>query len=240
MSRSAKVMRTALWPAGIMMAVLILAGNPTVGLAGSHEIDINALTQETQKMSQEMDDMTFVWWIPEEFWRVSFENEPAISQAETEEFLETLRPYTIVVVVDCMMGTFGGVTYKPERDIRNSLKFVDHRGNSYSPYGLSQVDADTKNFLDMMKPIFVNMLGPMGQNMHFFLFPAKDKSGNLIADAKSEGSFTVKLAERSFKWRLPLGSILPQKVCPVDGERMSGAWKYCPWHGVELKEIGEE
>ena len=63
----------------------------------------------------------------------------------------------------------------------------------------------------MMKPIFVNMLGPMGQNMHFFLFPAKDKSGNLIADAKNEGSFTVKLADRPFKWRLPLGSILPRR-----------------------------
>ena len=127
MSRTAKVIGTVLWQAGIIMAVLILIGNPASVLAGSHEIDINALTQETQKMSQDADDMTFVWWIPEEFWRVSFESEPTISQAETEEFLTTLRPYTIVVVVDGRMGTFGGVTYKPEQDIRNSLKFVDSR-----------------------------------------------------------------------------------------------------------------
>ena len=79
------------------------------------------------------------------------------------------------------------------------------------------------------------MIGPMGQNMHVFLFPAKDKKGQDIAAAKREGFFSVKLDKREFKWRLPLGSLLRQKVCSVDGEKLNGAWKFCPWHGTELK-----
>ena len=62
-----------------------------------------------------------------------------------------------------------------------------------------EVDADVKNLLSMIKPVIVNMLGPLGQNMHFLLFPAKNKSGRNIAEAKKEGAFSVKLGEREFR-----------------------------------------
>jgi len=87
----------------------------------------------------------------------------------------------------------------------------------------------------MIKPVIVNTLGPLGQNMHFFLFPAKNKSGRNIADAKKGGVFSVRLGEREFKWRLPLGSLLPPKICPRCGEKLSGAYKYCPYDGTPLK-----
>jgi len=85
-----------------------------------------------------------------------------------------------------------------------------------------------------MKPIFVNMLGPMGQNMCFFLFPAESADGRRIAEAKKEGAFSVKLGEREFRWRLPLGSLLAPKMCPKCKEKCSGAWNFCPWCGTRL------
>jgi hypothetical protein len=139
------------------------------------------------------------------------------------------------VAVDGKIGNFGGVTYESESSIRNSIRLIDNQRNNYRPLSTETVNADMKNFLSMMKPVFVNMLGPLGQNMHFFLFPPKNEAGQDIADAKKEGTFSVKLNQREFKWRLPLGSLLAPKICPVDGERLSGAWKFCPWHGVELK-----
>jgi len=87
----------------------------------------------------------------------------------------------------------------------------------------------------MIKPVIANTLGPLGQNMHFLLFPAKDKNGQNIAEAKKEGAFSVKLGEREFKWRLPLGSLLPPKICPKCGEKLSGAYNYCPYDGTPLK-----
>ena len=86
-----------------------------------------------------------------------------------------------------------------------------------------------------MKPVLVNMLGPMGEHMEFFFFPRTSASGQPIADAKAEGSFRFGVGKDVYDWRLPLGSLLPQKTCPVDGERLSGAWEYCPWHGKKLR-----
>ena len=78
-------------------------------------------------------------------------------------------------------------------------------------------------------------MGQLGKNFHFVLFPATNKERLPIMEAKKEGRFSLNLGGDNLRWRLPLGSLLPQKVCPIDGEELSGAWKYCPWHGALLK-----
>lgn len=224
-----------LWKAESFALALLIFGSMSLSFAQDRTVDINALIQETQKMSRSADEMTLIWWIPEEFWRVNFEQNPNITADQAEKFIKVLRPYVIIVAVDGKIGSLGGLTYKPQATIQNSIRIVTNEGTHYDPLADENIDADTKNFLSIMKPVFVNMLGPMGQNVHFFLFPSLSKKGKKIADANSEGILWVKLDNRDFKWRLPLGSLIPPKACPIDGEKMSGAWKFCPWHGVELK-----
>jgi hypothetical protein len=242
------------WNVKVLIGILFICGWLSLSFAQDGKVDINALVQETQKVSDRSGEMTLIWWIPEEFWRASFEQDPNMTAAQTEEFIKVLRPYMLIVAVDGNIGTFGGVTYKSETTIRGSIQVIDSQGTRYHPLSNENIDANTKNFLSMMKPVFVNMLGPIGQNMHFLLFPAKNTMGKNIAVAKSEGAFSVQLDKRVFKWRLPLGSLLPAvqldkrvfkwrlplgsllpaRICPVDGEKLSGAWKFCPWHGVQL------
>jgi hypothetical protein len=223
------------WKQNIFILLVLLFGSINLALAQDSKIDISSLVNETQKQNTSNDKMELVWWIPEEFWRASFEKDPDFSVKKIEAFLKILRPYTLVLGVDGVMGEMGGITYATQESIQSNIQIVDAEGTHYRPLNDDKIDADTKNFLAMMKPILANMLGPMGQNMHFFLFPSTDKKGSAIANAKSEGTFTVLLDKSEYKWRLPLGSVFPPKTCPVDGEKLSGAWKYCPWHGVELK-----
>ena len=88
--------------------------------------------------------------------------------------------------------------------------------------------------LQMIKPVMVNMLGPLGQNLHFILFPAKTSAGKRIAAAKEKGTFKIKLGSKNFKWRLPLDSLLPVKVCSGCKEECKGSWSFCPWCGKGL------
>lgn len=217
----------------ILLAVFLMFGFIPEGLA-KEEIDVNALIAETQKVTREADDLNMVWWIPEEFWRASFSEDPSTTEAQIEEFIDVIRPYTIIVVVDGTIGSLGGITYTSEADIRATVKLRDSAGTVYKPLGEDSIDADIKNFLSMMKPVFINMLGPMGENMHFLLFPAKNKAGKQIADASKEGAFRIELGKREFKWRLPLSSLLPPKICPKCGEKLSGGYKFCPYDGTRL------
>jgi len=213
-----------------LIAVTLLSA----GSAPAADIDLVALTQETQKMSQKPDEMTFVWWIPEEYWAASFAQTPGMTPTQVEEFLKVIRPYTMLAVADGTMGTFGGVTYRSEDWIRANTRLIDSRAKSYSPRSSDDVDADTKNMLQMIKPILVNMLGPMGQNLHFLLFPAKTEAGARIAPAKEKMQFKVKLGDKEFNWRLPLDALVPAKVCGQCGQECKGSWSFCAWCGKRL------
>lgn len=208
----------------------ILQKKPKMGT----QVNINALLHETQKMSQKVNEMTLVWWIPEVFWRLSSAQDPTITETQVEELIKILRPYTLIVVVDGKMGPLGRITYRPEAAIRANIQIKDSEGTYYRPLSEDKVGADTRNLLSIMKPIFVNMSGPMGQNAHLFLFPARNKKGWKIADAKQMGGFSIKLGEKEFRWRLPLGSLLPPKICLKCRENCSGAWNFCPWCGTRL------
>jgi hypothetical protein len=219
----------------VFIGAILIYGSMSLSFAQDRRVNANALIQETQKMSLKPDEMSMVWWIPEEFWQVSFEQNPNIKAAQAELYINFLRPYMLIAVADSKVGSFGTFIYKSETFIRNSIRIIDSQGISYGPLSDEKINYGTKNFLSMMKPVFVNMLGPMGPNMHFFLFPSKSETGQSIAVAKSNGFFSVKLGEKEYTWRLPLGSLVPPKICPVDGEELSGGWKFCPWHGAELK-----
>ncbi|NIQ86285.1 MAG: hypothetical protein GTN83_16055, partial [Acidobacteria bacterium] len=158
----------------------------------------------------------------------------SMTEEATEEFLSVLRPYTMLVVLDGKLGPFGGITFVEPGELRKSIVLIDAEGDRYVPLAEGAVSADATNLAVMMKPLLSNMLGPTGENMGFFFLPATTEAGGLIADPLGEGTFTVRVGDQPFEWRTPLSSAIPSKVCPVDGEEMSGAWSYCPWHGKKL------
>lgn len=224
-----KIIKTVFW----ICLALILIFTGSDAYSQESKISLNALITDIQKSTDNTNEMIMVWWIPEEFWVAALSGDPSISQSQINMITETLRPYLILIVVEGNVGNFGGVTYKAESTIRDHLKVVDKFGDTYNPLTIDQVDLDTQNLLGMMKPVLVNMLGPMGQNMHFFLFNSNSSKGQ-IANPNKEGMFSVHLGGNTFNWRLPLGSLLPQKLCAKCNEKLSGAYSYCPYCGGKL------
>jgi len=77
------------------------------------------------------------------------------------------------------------------------------------------------------------VIGPV-ENVHVFFFPALMRNGKPVVDPTTEGVFAVRMDGETYRWDLPLSSLLPEKVCPVDDAPMDGTWKFCPGHGKEL------
>ncbi|MGE5295586.1 MAG: zinc ribbon domain-containing protein [Solirubrobacterales bacterium] len=180
-----------------------------------------------------------VWWIPSEFWAASFSRSKEMSASQAERFLKVVQPYVIIAAFEGTIGIFGAVDYKPEERIRADIRLVDAEGTEYKPRADAEINADLKNLLSIMKPIIANMLGPLGQNLHFFVFPAETEAGARIIKPTEKGHFQVKLGEKEYKWRLPLDSLLPGKVCPNCSEACKGSWSFCPWCGTKLAENPE-
>ena len=203
-------------------------------MAQDYKPKMEDILKDTQKMVNNEDGMTIIWWIPIEFWQASFEKNPNVTHEQAAKFLDILRPYTVVVVMESKIGPLGGMTFKPEPETRQRLTIVDGVGKSYSPLDEDSIDADAKNFVIMMKPMLGSSMGAFGKNLNFYFFPAKNqKSGNVV-DPKSEGFFKVELDPQEYVFRLPLGSLLTPKKCPKCGEKLNGAYKFCPYDGTSL------
>lgn len=175
-----------------------------------------------------------VWWIPDQFWQASFSQDPTMSQEQISQFLEVMRPYTLIGVVDAKVGPLGGTNFTSERIVRSRVIIEDREGKTYRPIEESALNPDIKNLLAFMKPVLMNTIGPMGENLHFLVFQSTTQDGQPIADATKEGFFIVNALGEEFKYKLPLGSVLPPKYDPETGEKFPGNYDYNPFTGSRL------
>lgn len=214
----------------------LLVACPSWGHAQENPVDLQAIIKESQQTFQTSGAMTLVWWMPESFFRAAISTNANLTAEKTEAFLKPLRDYTMVIVIDAKIGPIGGFTYTPLTELAGDVRLKDSTGNLYAPIDEAQINSDAKSFITLMKPMMAGALGSMGQNMNFFVFPSRGKDGAAIANEKGEGVFYVDVGKKEFRWRLPLSSILPRKVCPTCKESLSGAYKFCPYDGTKLPE----
>jgi hypothetical protein len=195
-----------------------------------------AFLKETQQGLDEPGYGGVIWWIPTEFWEISSERSGTPEEAAKQRFA-SLRKYTVIAVA---LGKFGigNINWISEPEIRDATSLRDSDGNVYRP--VQKLSGDAEGLVSVLKPIFGNLLGSMGQNTQILFFPATNKMAKPIADPHSPGSFSVVVSklvegkEKVFEWKLPLTTLSPPKYCPVGKERVQANWKYCPWHGVKL------
>lgn len=202
--------------------------------AQDFKVNINKLTEETQQLSDSPDKMRLVWWIPTDFWEAVFSQDASIPRQDASAMLDQFEKYTMVATIDGNIDADGNIHYVSEDAIFNTLKVVDNTQKEFSPLTEDQIDLDTKRLITIMKPVLANMLGKLGENMHFFLFQKTDDPLNKIVNPKNEEKFAVKLNDEQFEWQLPLGSLLKPKKCPIDQQLLDGSWTYCPYHGKRL------
>ena len=182
------------WPAAIIaLAMFIVAGQSH----GEATLDVQALIRETQKMSNSSAQITLVWWLPEQFWQASMAQNPTITQAQTDLILKTLRPYTMIAVVDGQVGAFGGISYSSEEAVRASVKVKDANGQSYGPISEDSMDPNMRNLISILKPVLTNMAGSIGQNMQFLLSRLKQRTASLWLTRPEKACSKSPLQKRS-------------------------------------------
>jgi hypothetical protein len=218
--------------AGLMAAGFCLVSLPAV--AQDQKPDSTQIVLDFMRISNANGELNLVFWIPEEFWTVSAKLNPKVSQSQMDVVIKVLHPYTIAAVVSGTIRPFATPTYRTEAEVRELVRLKDSSGNAYSPLPQDQLDPSTAGLLALLKPLLGKMAGGVSENMQFCVFPGTAKDGARICDPMKEGSCEVDLGGLEFKWRLPLGSLLPKQRCPLCGEILSGAYKYCPYDGTKL------
>ena len=221
-------------------SIASLASGQNTPQSGSlREIDFSALVKETQQTPNEPGYAGLIWWIPTDYWVISAQRS-GLAEDKAKQRFAPLEKYTIVAVAVGKIG-IGNIDWVPEPTIRENVVLRDSDGNTYQP--VQKLTGDAEGLATIIKPIFANILGPMGQNIQLLFFAGSNKMAKPIADPTAAGSFSVVITklvdgkDKVFEWKLPLTTLSPPKYCPVGKERVQANWKYCPWHGVKLDDV---
>lgn len=200
--------------------------------AQENQVDVVAFIAETQQWKKDNLNMKMVWWIPTKYWEVSAQGNTSIPPEAMAEVIKSVENYTIIAGLNSNIGALGTMS----ADTVN-ITLVDDEGKKYYPLSEEEIPLATINLLNVLKPILASNIGKMGENMSFHVFPYNKDDGTPITDPESTNPFSVIFNEAVFSWKLPMATLVPKKVCPVDDEHVSGNWNYCPWHGKKLKEL---
>ncbi len=194
--------------------------------------EINKLIQDTRKLSQNAKQISMVWWIPQELWEANFEQDPTIPKEKKEELLKLLKKYSIFAVAEIDIGTTGSLTHKGRKEIRDYIKLETSTG-TIEPIPFMVLNQDIYSLLRSMKSTLGQTMGEIGQGVEFFVYP-NQIAGKTLLDPKSNDFFKFTSFGTEFKWRLPLGSLLPPVIDKETGEEFPGNYRYNPFNGNKL------
>ncbi len=234
-------MRTSLTRYLLLFAILsaALSASAQTPAAQVSDESISDLLQETQRPIRSNNYAGLVWWIPVDFWQRAMQQGGITAESAAEQ-LKSFHDYVMVAVVVGKIGAFGSISFAPADQVRANTILRDSTGASYP--ALAKVAPEAESLAAMLKPVFANSVGKMGEAVEILFFPSKDPSGQPLADPRQKGSFAIVVKdlagkpESVYQWRLPLTALSPPKYCPVGKERVDANWNYCPWHGVPLSE----
>lgn len=207
------------------------AARPTP--ADPADLDMEAILRETQIVHADANRLRVVWWIPVEHWEVMFAMPSSRVEPEQAQLvLDTLRPYTLFGVSVADVAPDGALAFAPEEQVRAGLRLETPTGPR-EPLPEESIPPDVASLLAGMQPAIARY-GEFGQKMSLFVFDNRTGTGSPLVSPRAPGMLVLSVEEHAFRWWLPLGSFLSPKVCPIDQEPMSGAWTFCPRHGVRL------
>ena len=215
---------------------LVLFASSLFGQTAKEQL--NAIVRDTQKPGNRAGRITLIWWMPAEFWQAALSAGGTIPAAKAQEMVDTISDVNVVAVIDGKVGGFAQVDFVSQAELEKNLSASDGQGKPLLIIPESKQSTATKNLLAVMKPITANMMGEFGKNFSFFVFEGKNKDGLRRVDPRKPGSLMLRLGGEEFRWRLPLGSLLREKICPKCNETLPGNYVFCPFDGTPLKDQG--
>ena len=205
------------------------------------QVDVNALTTETQVMAGGANSIDVVWWIPVEFWEATLRQSGDVPESQVDQMLGVLQNHTVLGVVQADISPFGAFRFFDKDKVMGGLKVqaIDAAGKLQTISHTEPVDPDMRLLLDQMRPVLAQAMGNLGENFYFFPLPAFDDEGERISSPYESGRLLVTLqrgeAHSSLEIEMPIDSLFVPRICP-NGKPAHVSWAYCPWSGKKLQQ----
>ena len=227
------------------LPVLVLAG---LGLAGHaiavepkvlKDVDVAALTRETQLASYGDGGTHVAWWVPGEYWESSLMRDASLDPAARKYVLDILRRYSLLAVAQTETSATGSMDFYSRDRVLGGMTIEYSNGGAWREIKpLAEAPKELSPLLDRLTPIMRNALGQLGESLYFFVISDVNK-GERVISPLSKGQLRLTLTRRDgvavgpLTIDFPLDSLFVPRLCP-NGKPAHVTWAYCPWDGTRL------
>jgi hypothetical protein len=207
------------------------------------EIDIAQLVRELQWTASDPNDLSMVWLLPPVLLRTLLVQGSSLTPGAARQAMSVFDPYLVVGVVRGRFDETGAPVLEPAVVIENSVRLV--LDTEEVLYPVADPDSNAVKALIQMERTLAGTLGDLGAHTTFLLFSGTSPSGHAVFPMIDRAAFAVELsalgplAPQRVAWRMPLASLVRDRVCPRCRQGFNGAWTYCPWSGELLRDPDE-
>ena len=196
-------------------------------------VNTDALIRDLNQQKSVEKNMKLAFWLPPEFFVATMPGGAADTQRKQIQAM--LDGVVLVLAADADLGAMGAIMPRSRADLLAAARLSIGNGTELTPIPDKELRGDLKNLCDVMKPLFKNMLGALGEAVEPIAFKVPSKEfAHSNELATSQGRLTLKLNGEAPTWRLPLGSLLPPAVDTETGDEFPGDYRFSPYSGRPL------
>src|SRR3989337_2800061 len=188
------------------------------------QVSLTDFVKDVQQWKKEDDKMRLAWWLPGIYWEIALADHKQIPPGTIQQIQTALGDYVVICAADISINSDGSIDFTQDGELRKTITLYDMGGNAHLPLPDDDISPEAKALAESLKPVFTQAIGQLGKGMHIYFFTVKDDKKNNLIDEMKKGEFKIVHSDNEFKWNLPLATLLPQKLCPTDNEKMMGNW----------------
>ena len=186
------------------------------------------------------DQLLYTWWIPCEYWKVFFARDATMSEMDKKMAIDVLENVSLLGVAKADVSQFGAVDFHSKIDVSDhmdiSYRNADNRRQKILP--MRNIDPDIDMLLRSITPMLSNIMGEMGENLHFYVLDDRSGNGRRIIDPYKSGELTLQFTGENNRVmtgiiEMPLDTLHVPRKC-LNGRNAHISWKFCPWTGTKL------
>jgi hypothetical protein len=194
------------------------------------------IAQETLRSEPRAGRVLQAWWLPPEYWEAAAERQ-SWPKKRRQDLRERIRSYLVIAFIEANLARTK-LEFAEHREIAERIS-VERSGTPIEP--LRRLDPTLAEMIPELSYFLRVSLGALQDGVRLLFFPNVTESGEPILNGSRHGALRVvyrldgEPEPVRFEWRAPLTSVVGAATCPEGGEALQASWRFCPWHGVEVK-----
>lgn len=189
--------------------------------------DLAAMNRELTQTRNVGGTFKVAMWMPTEYILATASQ---LTDAGREQVRKSFGRYALFVYGSGRTGPGGTIEAVPATLLVATLALRIDDGPSLRPVPEEALPNEFRDVLGAMRPAFRRMLGQLGSAIEIAVFEVPEP-----IDPLRDGRLRLDLANETFAWRLPLGSLMPPTADPDSGERFPGNYRFNPYTGKKLE-----